>query len=32
MHNTDFDPELEEHAGLTYPIEKIFNLGVNVVF
>ncbi|HEX5552308.1 MAG TPA: TonB-dependent receptor [Chitinophagaceae bacterium] len=32
MHNTDFDPELEEHAGLTYPIEKIFNFGVNVVF
>lgn len=32
MHNKDFDPELSQYGTLTYPIEKIFNFGVNVEF
>ena len=32
MHNKDFDPELSRFGTLTYPIERVFNFGVNVVF
>lgn len=32
MHNKDFDPELAQQGTLTYPIEKVFNFGINVEF
>ena len=32
MHNKDFDPELSQFGTLTYPIEKVFNFGINVEF
>ncbi len=32
MHNVDYDPELSRFGTLTYPILRVFNFGVNVVF
>lgn len=32
MKDKDFDPEQIEFSGLTYPIEKVFNFGLNVQF
>ncbi len=32
MRDQDFDPEQLRYSGLTYPIEKVFNAGINIVF